>query len=153
MDGEKIIYGISQSCCQQSLGGAVPVVLEQVRRGNLSKTRLLDTTILFLEEKYPGGRYHSWSDLAAEHHTLGTISFLEGMPVCPWQTGGMSLYVWGRRVVYPCNVFRLCLVKDFWAILRQELCRKRLLETSEATLRHRIPKTLVHRSAPHIGEG
>ena len=40
------------------------------------------------------------------------------------------------------NVFRPRLEKYIWAILRQEVCRLRLLTTFEATFQHRIPKTL-----------
>ena len=49
---------------------------------------------------------HYWADLAAVHHALGTISFLDYacMPLV-------------RQEQYSCNVLRFHLAKDFWAIL------------------------------------
>ena len=40
------------------------------------------------------------------------------------------------------DVLRPRLEIYIWAILRQEVCRLRLLRTFEATFRHRIPKTI-----------
>ena len=49
-----------------------------------------------------------------------------------------------RRNRHDCNVLRLRLLKNFWArSLRQEVCKGRLRATSEAALRHRIPKIMA----------
>ena len=97
--------------------------------GNQLEAQLLDR-IIFLQENYSYG-YIFWSNLAAD------IVFCDD-----FLSGGCLLDRDQTRSC-ACNVLRLRLEEGIWAILRQEVCRIRLVATFEATVWHRIPNTLA----------
>ena len=129
----------------EGYSSSYPVVLEQVRQWKPTKSTLADGLIRFLPAKHPGGDYLFRPAPTPGRCAVETISFLDD---------DCKSVV--RREEYACDVLQLCLLRKFWAILKQDVCRGRLVATSEGAFPALSPEgsgVFQHRSTACIDEG